>query len=71
VSQRLIPTGERSWIVDAHRDYGKRVVVRADERLTAFVKLQAAIRVTRAASYSDWSDSRPVKMGLSEIKEQR
>jgi len=44
VSQRLIPTGERSGIADAHRDDGKRFVVRADEKLTAFVELD---RVTR------------------------
>jgi hypothetical protein len=31
------------WIVDAHRD-GKRYVVRADEMLTAFLELEAAIR---------------------------
>ena len=30
------------WIVDAHRD-GKRFVVRADEKLTAFVELETAI----------------------------
>jgi len=28
---------------DAHRDSGKRFVVRADELLTAFLELQAAI----------------------------
>jgi hypothetical protein len=28
---------------DAHRDSGKRFVVRADEMLTAFLELQAAI----------------------------
>jgi len=32
------------WIADAHRDDGKRFVVHADEKLTAFVKLEAAIR---------------------------
>jgi hypothetical protein len=32
------------WIVDAHRDDGKRFVVRADEKLTAFVELESAIR---------------------------
>jgi hypothetical protein len=32
------------WIVDAHRDGGKRFVVRADEELTAFVELESAIR---------------------------
>jgi len=30
------------WIADAHRGYGKRFVVRADEKLTAFVELEAA-----------------------------
>jgi hypothetical protein len=33
------------WIVDAH-GYGKRFIVRADEKLTAFLRLEAAIRVT-------------------------
>jgi len=28
--------GRTIWIVDAHRDNGKRYVVRADEKLTAF-----------------------------------
>jgi hypothetical protein len=35
--------GRTIWIVDAHRDNGKRFVVRADEMLTAFMELQAAI----------------------------
>ena len=30
------------WIVDAHRD-GKRFVVRADEKLAAFLELESAI----------------------------
>jgi hypothetical protein len=32
------------FIADAHRDNGKRFVVHADEKLTAFVELEAAIR---------------------------
>jgi len=32
------------WIVDAHRDDGKRFVVHADEKLTAFIELEAATR---------------------------
>jgi hypothetical protein len=36
--------GRTIWIVDAHRDDGKRFVVHADELLTAFVELEAAIR---------------------------
>jgi len=31
-------------IIDAHRDNGKRLVVRADEKLTAFLELESAIR---------------------------
>jgi hypothetical protein len=34
--------GRTVWIVGAHRD-GKRFVVRADEKLTAFVELERAI----------------------------
>jgi hypothetical protein len=37
--------GRTIWIVDAHRDNGKRFVVHADEKLTAFVELEWAIRV--------------------------
>jgi len=32
------------WILDAHRDDGKRFVVHADEMLTAFIELESAIR---------------------------
>lgn len=32
---------------DAHRDDGKRYVVRADEKLTAFLELEAAIWASR------------------------
>jgi hypothetical protein len=39
--------GRTIWIADAHRDDGKRFVVRADEKLTAFVELESAIRVER------------------------
>jgi len=35
--------GRTIWIVDAHRDDGKRFVVHADEVLTAFVELERAI----------------------------
>ena len=36
--------GRTFWIADAHRDDGKRFIVRADEKLTAFVELESAIR---------------------------
>ena len=36
--------GRTIWIADAHRDDGKRFGVRADEKLTAFLELESAIR---------------------------
>jgi len=38
--------GRTIFVVDAHRGDGKRFVVRADEKLTAFLELE---RVTKAA----------------------
>jgi hypothetical protein len=35
--------GRTIWIADARRDDGKRFVVRAEEKLSAFLELQAAI----------------------------
>ena len=32
--------GRTIWIVDAHRDDGKRFVARSDEMLTAFLELE-------------------------------
>jgi hypothetical protein len=37
--------GRTIWIADAHRCYGKRLVVRADEKLTAFLELESAMRL--------------------------
>jgi len=36
--------GRTIWVADAHPGNGKRFVVRADEKLTAFLELEAAIR---------------------------
>jgi hypothetical protein len=36
--------GRTIWIADANRDDGKRFVVRAGEKLTAFVELESAAR---------------------------
>jgi hypothetical protein len=44
VLQLSISNGRTSWIADAHREDRKRLVVRADEKLTAFMELEAAIR---------------------------
>jgi hypothetical protein len=35
--------GRTIWIADAHRDDRKRLVVRAHEKLTAFLELESAI----------------------------
>jgi hypothetical protein len=40
----LDSNGRTLWIADAHRGDGKRFVVRAEEKLTAFLELE---RVTR------------------------
>jgi hypothetical protein len=34
---------EPKWIIDAHRGYGKRFVVHAEEKLIAFRELESAI----------------------------
>jgi hypothetical protein len=36
--------GRIIWVADAHRGDGKRFVVHADDKLTAFMELQAAVR---------------------------
>jgi hypothetical protein len=35
------------WIADAHRGNKKRFVGRADEKLTAFLELESAIRAAK------------------------
>ena len=37
--------GQTIFIADAHRDDGKRLVVHADEKLTAFLELESAVRL--------------------------
>ena len=38
--QAVDSEGRTIWIADAHRDDGKRFVVRADEKLSAFLELE-------------------------------
>ena len=40
--------GRTIWIVDAHRDDGKRFVVGADEKVTAFMELEFAMAAPMA-----------------------
>jgi len=53
--------GRTIWIVDAHRDDGKRFVVRADEKLTAFVELELAIRLARCGRTTAARERKPSK----------
>ena len=41
--------GQTIWIVDAHRDNGRRFVVRSDEKLAAFLELE---RITHELAVS-------------------
>ena len=43
--------GRTIWIVDAHRD-GKRFIVRADEKLTAFLELESTPLAATQRKYS-------------------
>jgi hypothetical protein len=43
--------GQTIWIVDAHRGDGRRFVVHADEKLTAFLKLESAVEPFSAFSF--------------------
>ena len=45
---------EQSGLLDAHRDDGNGFVVRADERLTAFLELEVAIRAGHAGGNHDF-----------------
>jgi hypothetical protein len=42
--------GRTIWVADAHRGDGKRFVVHADEKLTAFLELESAIRGAGSAN---------------------
>jgi hypothetical protein len=46
--------GRTIFVGDAHRDGGKRFVVRADEKLTAFVELESAICAVGPIGCSAW-----------------
>ena len=44
--------GRTVFVADAHRDDGKRFVVRADEKLTALVELESAVRTVSSFARS-------------------
>jgi hypothetical protein len=47
VPSGLRKEGRTIFVADAHRDDGKRFVVRADEKLIAFLQLKAAIQAVK------------------------
>jgi len=50
--------GRTIFVADAHRGDGKRYVVRADEKLTAFLELESVIR---AAEHPEDCGARKIK----------
>jgi hypothetical protein len=59
--------GRTIWIADAHRDDGKRFVVRADEKLTAFVELGGALDAQQGEKLASRSLLERFVDALSEI----
>ena len=51
--------GRTIWIVDAHRDDGRRFIVRADDKLTAFVELEREVLTVTFYLASIHADSCP------------
>jgi hypothetical protein len=57
--------GRTIWVADAHASNGKRFVVRADEKLTAFLELESAMFTgncsdRRRCVFRSWRISSPV-----------
>lgn len=46
--------GRTIWIADAHRDDGKRFIVRADEKLTAFLEFETAVCIHLCPLFSGY-----------------
>ena len=47
----LDSNGRTIWIADAHRDDGKRFVVRSDDKLTAFLELERAVCIHQLSEH--------------------
>jgi hypothetical protein len=45
--------GRTFFVADVHREAGKRFVVHADEKLTAFVELESAIRESGTNNFQE------------------
>jgi hypothetical protein len=55
--QPLILAVETIWIADAHRDDGRRFIVHADEKLSAFLELERQVLTVAFYLESIHSDS--------------
>jgi hypothetical protein len=55
-TQRNCQALKLEWIVAAHRGDGQRFVVRSDDKLTAFLELESAIRACREFVLTGWRD---------------
>ena len=60
--------GRTIWIVDAHRDDGKRYVVHSDEKVTAFLELESAIRAAECPQDCGGREIRLDKLSRRVIK---
>jgi len=60
--------GQTIWIADAHRDDGRHFVVRADEKLSAFVELESAIRTAKHMKQISYGKQRETKNSTPEIE---
>ena len=56
--------GRTIWIVDAHRGDGKCFVVRADEKLAAFVELESALQDATGGISTKQPDKAKLKVAL-------
>ena len=66
--------GRTIFVADAHRDNGKRFIVSADEKLTAFLELEKSNARIIALSFLRWFSSAcaPLRMlGVSAILDSR
>jgi hypothetical protein len=59
------PRGEQFFVADAHRDDGKRFVVRSDEKLTTFGELQVVVSIRAELSEGQGRRETPSHLGLS------
>ena len=60
--------GRTIWIADAHRDDGNRFVVHADEKLTAFLELEAAVYLHRLVKREGDGRTNPACPGILESR---